>query len=454
MRRFTKSLGLLIVFALALCVFAQPASAQMFRAQRFGPRPFFNNNPFFLPNPFAPINVRQAPFIAAQTGQFNPSTGAFSPNALGTSVLQSRVGFQPTRGVFTPTTGGPFVLTTRDAFDPRTNRFVPSPVGNFIVRTPGTFTPSLGSFQQFSTGSLNPFTGGFSPTPNGNVTLSSNGVFIPSNGTFVPTPLGNFQVTQRAFLNPFTGFAAPASNGNVNFTTRGIFVPSNQFATATGMPVPTIATNFNPTPFNLVNANFLAARQVAALTNPYFAWGGPYNPYGIGNPYFPTPYNATYNNNPYYGSYYPPYNAYGQGYGSNYGSGANVYASNQVGGAAANNNIPAFNPQADQAKQPTALGAFGVPSDNGNVKWPLAFRLMSPDQRREMLEPMESQLRVAATQAASGKANPKIADEARVSVAKLRQWLRGRRPDLAEGTFMEADRFLRRIDDALDAIKS
>ena len=79
---------------------------------------------------------------------------------------------------------------------------------------------------------------------------------------------------------------------------------------------------------------------------------------------------------------------------------------------------------------------------------------MSPEQRRNMLQSAESSITAALTQGAAGKANPKIADEARVSIARLRQWLRERRLDLAEGTYNDANRFLQKLDDAIDSVKA
>jgi hypothetical protein len=79
---------------------------------------------------------------------------------------------------------------------------------------------------------------------------------------------------------------------------------------------------------------------------------------------------------------------------------------------------------------------------------------MSPDQKRSLLEPAESSLTAALMQGAAGNANPGIAGEARLDIARLRQWLNARRSDLAEGTYTAANRFLQKLDNALDAIKA
>ena len=112
--------------------------------------------------------------------------------------------------------------------------------------------------------------------------------------------------------------------------------------------------------------------------------------------------------------------------------------------------IPAYNPP-PAAKPNPALAALGVANEDGAVKWPLALRLVPPDQKRE-LDKLESQLQTAGTQAAAGQVNPLVVDSARMSVISLHQWLRARRDSLPKATFREADLFLQKLDDTLQGL--
>lgn len=449
------------VFAAALlCVFAPAGDAQLRSPRRPPPnapiRPFttFNNFNAFAPRQpfirtgfnsfgafpfnsfgFSPI----VPTAQANIVRGNFNNGVFTPSPFGPFALSSRGVFEPVQGSFTPTIGGPFVLSTRGSVNPQTGNFIPSPAGRIVLRERGILNPTIGDFTQSSRGFFNPVTGAFFPNANGNFALQTPGVFVPSRGTFVPSAVGNFVLTTRGSVNPATGAFVPNSDGKFAFTTRGTFVPSNNFANAAGVPsVPLSSLGINtgtPTvsPFFwslMANANLAAA-------NPYI----PVN-YASAIPYT----GAGYGGGGYggYGNSYYPTSSYGS---SSYGAPQNY--------AAPAANIPQYGPPQEAAPaQPTAVDAYGVPTEKGQLAWPLAFRLMSPEQRKAKLQPAESAITVALTQAASGKANPKIVDEARLSVARLRQWLRERKLDLAEGTYNDANRFLQKIDDALDAVKA
>jgi hypothetical protein len=386
-------------------------------------------------------------------GNFNPSSGAFNPAFGGPYVLSSRVGFEPLGGRFVPSPGGPFALTVPQVFNPNTGRFAPSPIGNFVLQTRGNFIPNTGSFTRTAMGTFNPITGGFVPGNNGAFTLSTRGVFVPSNGTFVPSPVGNFVLTSRQAFDPRTGGFVASPNGNFTTMTRGSFIPASRFANAAGLPrIPVDPLSpLNTTGLPAISPFFSAFNNPAtagfnpafAAFNPYYSATAPFAPFAAASSYLPNPYLPGGNYGSSYGSSYGPPNAYQnpQAYAANYNS------------APAYSNAPAYNPAPPQAaKQQSPLDAFGIPSENGGIAWPLAFRLMSPVQRRDLREPAETQLAAAATQAAAGQANPNIVDEARLSVARLRQWLRSRRTDLAEGTYSDAARFLQRADDALDSM--
>ena len=160
-------------------------------------------------------------------------------------------------------------------------------------------------------------------------------------------------------------------------------------------------------------------------------------------------------------AYYNPYR-YDYGYG-NYGY-ANPYAGYGTGSyptpaygtgtayAAATNSVP---PPADSStskdKKLPVLAAFGIPSEAGEVQWPSAFRLLPPD-KRDLLKKLESQLKIAATQAVNGNATPVVLREAKNTIDELRDWLRERQPNMAENTNQDADRFLRRLTESIQAM--
>ena len=477
-RFITNLIGSLLLLGLV----ANVGSAQGFRRgslmrpvtpmqTRFGNQQFFPfNNGFTTPfnNSFF---TTSGALVRATPGTFNPSTGTFMPSANSPFVLARRGGFQPLNGTFTPSTTGDFVLKVRESFNPNTGSFTPSTAGNFVVRERGTFTPSTGSFVQSASGSVNLATGAFVPSATGAFTLASRGDFVPSKGTFVPSPMGNFVLTTKEAFDPKTGNLVPSATGTFMFQLRGDFVPSTSTAQATGS-----AGTFRPTRSFLDNVllNNLFLANSRGLSNPFSNLASPFNPFGMPNAFQSGLFN------PYATGYVPPAYSYGGyasaapyssggyggyasaapysygGYGgSSYGA-SNAYMNPNAQGyasAQSSGGIPAYSPSASQSKQQSVLGAFGIPNEGGAVKWPLAFRLMSPDQKRDLLDPLESQLQVVTTQAASDKASPTVLRQAAQNVGNLYKWLRPRRPDLAEGTYREADVFLAKLDEALKTIR-
>jgi hypothetical protein len=102
----------------------------------------------------------------------------------------------------------------------------------------------------------------------------------------------------------------------------------------------------------------------------------------------------------------------------------------------------------------TMLTIQGIPNDGGQLRWPLAFRLMRSDQEREMRQPLEVLLRMAAASAAQGQAAPSALREAAATVDRLRRWLRDRQAGMAEATYREGDAFLGRIEQALGSMSA
>jgi hypothetical protein len=259
----------------------------------------------------------------------------------------------------------------------------------------------------------------------------------------VPSPFGNFALTTRQVFNPRTRRFDPSPTGPYVFTTQG-----NLISDDTGRRVPVLYAGLgrvnplNPfSPFNPVNQARITARN-------YYGWlllqnaASANNPY-IVNTYSPAGYGG-YGGG--YGDGYYPGGGYGGGYAApTYGGGygASPYVNTNYA-ANATSTIPAYTPYDAPKKQDAVLSAFGVPNENGAIEWPLAFRLMPPD-RRQVLEKLESQLRVVASQTATGKASPVVVNEARRSIEELQSWLKSRRLDLASATYTEANTLLQNL---------
>lgn len=287
------------------------------------------------------------------------------------------------------------------------------------------------------------------PSSAGTDILSTKKGVIPSSGTFVPSPTGSFVLKTKETFNPSTGMFSPSPTGNFVLKTQGVFVPAT-----TGINVPSSSGPGSfVAPFHSVDPGRAAAHAYRnALMN--YAYLNGFSPYGVSNPYlwsassyYPSVYSQPYS----YGSsgsygYGTPY-SYG-----NYGSGdsSQPYTSSSYSPSKAYTNTPAYTPKAAPAKQPSSLTAFGIPNEDGKILWPLAFRLLAPEQKQEVLEKLEAQLQIATTQAVADKANPRLLKDAQQNVDNLQQWLR--RTDLAEGTYQEAAAFLRKLDKALQAM--
>jgi hypothetical protein len=323
--------------------------------------------------------------------------------------------------------------------------FAPVTFNNFTVfQTPrGALSPTV-------PGVFNPTTRTFMPSATGASSLISRGVFAPTTGTFVPSPTGNLVLTNRAIYNPSTQTFVPSATGNYFFATQGNLINDNGNRSRVFFGGLGLVNPLNPfSPYNPINqANFaLLANYNARLTASYLTAMNPYTPYG--NAYSP------YNYSPYgYGGYansYQPY-GYGNSYSPSYTPAPYAYPSQSAASYSAPqaaNAIPAYTGPAADNQQQVTLTAFGVPNENGRVQWPLAFRLLSPNMKRDVLDKLEAALQVLAAQGAAGRANPAIVNEAKDSVAALQRWLTENRVDLAEGSYREANSLLRRLDKTL-----
>jgi len=239
----------------------------------------------------------------------------------------------------------------------------------------------------------------------------------------------------RSAVNPFAFSNFPAANAAAyeNRVADRAFGANNRFANN----------------FALMNGSYPYGYGYGGYGYNPFGWGyNPlgygYNPYGYGYGYYPNAGSYySYGYNPY--SYYP---TIGGGYGGG-GYGGDSY------GTASYSPAPSSDlGSMSGAKGPQPLTAFGIPSEKGTVRWPLALRLMPAPLKRELLDKAESQLQIAARQAVSGRPNPLILREAGRSVEQLQQWLRAQRANLAEGTYADAEAFLRNLDQALESMGS
>jgi len=273
--------------------------------------------------------------------------------------------------------------------------------------------------------------GSFSHSPSF-VATSSRG--FPAFGT------GTSMGSSRNFFVPSTTRVVPTATGLAVVSANGTFTPRTQPVSPAAFVSPFANTFANQSAYNRTLRHFEREQNWASGFNPYLLGGYGYGGYGYGNPY---------------GGYGAPY--YGGGYGAGYGYGA----SNPYAGAPANANPQpvvqvAGNSGASpaQAKPADALKAFGIPVEFGEVKWPLALRLMPPDAKQDLLDKLESQMKLAANQAVSGNASQTLLRETKSTIDSVKWWLRGRRSNISESTYQDGDAFLRQLEESLRRMDS
>jgi hypothetical protein len=267
-------------------------------------------------------------------------------------------------------------------------------------------------------------------------TSTSRGLnnFIGLNNFLAVQPFNNQLLANKAFNDLMRG----NSKNNIN-----------NFAT---LPRNPIGNSIQPAAGTTTSINYSA--------NPYYPYVNPWRT-------VPTGWNGQYPYawNPYPASYAYPSTYASAGYaGGSYGGGGGYGSAPSYGGAGYGS-VPTYNPYSAYADMTPAaapdaknnnsiptLTAFAIPNEGGRVTWPLAFRLMNPDQKKDLLDKLEAQLQIVATQAAGGKANPLMLDQAAQTVEKLHQWLRTRRDQIAAGTHRDGEAFLRKLETALKAM--
>jgi hypothetical protein len=93
------------------------------------------------------------------------------------------------------------------------------------------------------------------------------------------------------------------------------------------------------------------------------------------------------------------------------------------------------------------LDALGVPNEDGKLSWPLGLRILPPQaESRPLRQQIDALLGLAASQALSGQANPRIVASAGRAVDQLHQLLRSKRELIPSAhSYEEADSFLKKL---------
>jgi hypothetical protein len=170
---------------------------------------------------------------------------------------------------------------------------------------------------------------------------------------------------------------------------------------------------------------------------PRWGWGTSYYPY-------PAYYYPSYSYYPVYDPYYATDSYYArlsavdafgtpsQGYG---GGTVSVTTGDRQQGAEKVNN----------------LDALGLPNQNGRLSWPLALRILPPDEETLTLRnQIDALVEEAAAQAVKGKVTPRIRAEATRAVGRLHELLHNEKSAFTSSfTYDEADRFLDQLANGL-----
>jgi len=101
----------------------------------------------------------------------------------------------------------------------------------------------------------------------------------------------------------------------------------------------------------------------------------------------------------------------------------------------------------------TLLAAAGVPNDHGQLRWPLALRVLPPaPETAELRQQLEAELQLVAAQSLAGRLDPRSVQTANQLADKLQARLADRGYLLASGTYEDGDQFLKRLHKALAAL--
>jgi hypothetical protein len=148
--------------------------------------------------------------------------------------------------------------------------------------------------------------------------------------------------------------------------------------------------------------------------------------------------------------------------GAGYGAGAAGYGAGSGGYGGGGNYIsssapPNESPPIYYTRQPTQTGqsivfdALGLPTQGGQLAWPIGLRVLPPDQQtRALRREIETDLLRIVQQAAANLDTAGSVKQTRDDIRQLRQALNENSSKLSEGMVAEAKRFLNQLDRAAE----
>jgi hypothetical protein len=135
-------------------------------------------------------------------------------------------------------------------------------------------------------------------------------------------------------------------------------------------------------------------------------------------------------------------------------AGALAFAAAPVS-APAQDRAPRGAPAPDSTPRLAAATLFGLPAENGRVRWPFGLESLSPpDETKALRDQLELVLYFVATQAAESRVNRVFIDFGLQDVRDLRQLLRRSEGAMHPNTYAEATRFQDRAKRGFTRIKT
>jgi hypothetical protein len=146
------------------------------------------------------------------------------------------------------------------------------------------------------------------------------------------------------------------------------------------------------------------------------------------------------------------YGAASAGYGGGSGGyGGGVSISNSPSGNAGAT-LPSYSlAQPSQTAQSAVFDTLGLPTQGGQLAWPMGLRILPPDaETKGLRRDIESDLVRSVQQAAANQDSAGSVKQAHEDIRQLRQLLNEKSSKLSEGMVSEAKRFLNQLDKAAD----
>ena len=101
----------------------------------------------------------------------------------------------------------------------------------------------------------------------------------------------------------------------------------------------------------------------------------------------------------------------------------------------------------DAAQMSTVLTAFGLPNKDGHLDWPIALKILRPDEEtRNLRQQIDTVIRVLANRQASDNPNPLYISQARRALERLGSLMDSERYSLTTGTYKEGKGFLAKLE--------